>query len=139
LGSEKVVLRRKTYHQKGDTASPKERIPTEHEEQREFVSWFRKTHDPVRIMAIPNGGYRSKTQGMKLKAEGVSAGVPDLYIPEWHLWIEMKRVKGGSVSAAQKDWHQYLRSIGDTVEVCRGCDAAKESITSFANNLSNNV
>ena len=132
-------MRRKTYHQKGDTANPKERIPTEHEEQREFVSWFRKTHDPVRIMAIPNGGYRSKTQGMKLKAEGVSAGVPDLYIPEWKLWIEMKRVKGGSVSAAQKDWHQYLRSIGDTVEVCRGCDAAKESITSFANNLSNNV
>ena len=28
--------------------------PTEHEEQREFVRWFRKVYAPVRIFAIPN-------------------------------------------------------------------------------------
>jgi len=99
-------------------------IPTEHEEQREFVCWFRRTYPEIRIFAIPNGGIRSKSQAGRLKAEGVSPGVPDLYIPEWAMWIEMKRQKGGSVSIEQKDWHQYLISIGHTVIVAKGFDDA---------------
>lgn len=79
-----------------------QRIPTEHEEQRELVRWFRQTYTDVRIFAIPNGSGRSKSAGARLKAEGVSAGVPDLFIPGWRLWIEMKRIKGGSVSLEQK-------------------------------------
>jgi hypothetical protein len=105
-----------------------DRIPTEHEEQRELVKWFRQTFDGVRIFAIPNGGARSITTAAKLKVEGVSAGVPDLYVPEWKLWIEMKRVKGGVVDKAQKDWHDYLTAIGDVVIVCRGADEAKRMI-----------
>ena len=35
---------------------PTNRLPTEHEEQRAFVSIFRKKYRPVRIFAIPNGG-----------------------------------------------------------------------------------
>lgn len=105
-----------------------ERIPTEHEEQRELVKWFRQSFDGVRIFAIPNGGARSITTAAKLKVEGVSAGVPDLYVPEWKLWIEMKRTKGGVVDKAQKDWHDYLTAIGDVVIVCRGADEAKRMI-----------
>lgn len=108
-----------------------ERIPTEHEEQREVVKWFRQTYENVRIFAIANGEKRSITVASRLKVEGVSPGVPDLYAPEWKLWIEMKRIKGGSVSAVQKDWHSYLRSIGDTVLVCKGADNAKEQIIKF--------
>ena len=40
--------------------STPDRIPTEHEEQRELVRWFRQTWPGVRIHAIPNGGARSK-------------------------------------------------------------------------------
>jgi len=101
-----------------------ERIPTEHEEQRQLVSWFRKTYPDVRIFAIPNGGMRNKTTAMKLKAEGVSSGVPDLFIPAWALWIEMKRTKGGSVSLEQKDWHAYLISIGHKVLIAKGFEDA---------------
>ena len=108
-----------------------QRIPTEHEEQRELVRWFRQTYADVRIFAIPNGGGRSKSAGARLKAEGVSAGVPDLFIPAWRLWIEMKRIKGGTVSPQQKDWHTYLRGIGDTVLVCKGAAEAKEQIIKF--------
>jgi len=93
---------------------------SEHVEQREFVSAFRKRFPQVRIYAVPNGEARSRTAGARLKAEGVSPGVPDLHIPEWRMWIEMKRAKGGRVSAEQADWHAYLRSIGDTVIVARG-------------------
>jgi len=104
---------------------------SEHVEQREFVSWFRKTFRPARIFAIPNGEQRAKTTGARLKAEGVSAGVPDLYIPGWRVWVEMKAV-GGVVSDKQKDWHTYLRSVGDTVFVCYGAAAAMEELIAFA-------
>jgi|TARA_R110000787_G_scaffold208638_1_gene318567 hypothetical protein len=101
---------------------------TEHEEQRDLIQWFRRTHIGVRIFAIPNGGQRSRTTGAKLKAEGVSAGVPDLYIPAWNLWIEMKRTKGGHLSPVQKDWVSYLQSIGDTVIIGNGFDDAQGKI-----------
>lgn len=101
---------------------------TEHVEQREFVSWFRKTFPAVRILAIPNGSQRSRTTGARLKAEGVVAGVPDLLVPAWSLWIEMKRADGGSVSTQQKDWHRYLESIDHTVLVCAGFLQAKEKV-----------
>ena len=107
-----------------------DRIPTEHEEQREFVSWFRKTYPGVRIFAIPNGGARSPSVAGRLKAEGVSKGVPDLYIPAWRTWIEMKRQKGGAVSPEQKDWHQYLESIGDCVILANGCATAQKLLLS---------
>ena len=110
-----------------------DRTPTEHEEQRELVRWFRQTHRGVRIFAIPNGGQRSIAAATRLKIEGVSAGVPDLFIPAWHLWIEMKRIKGGVISAEQKDWLKYLEEVGYCAKVCKGAEDAKEQITAFFN------
>lgn len=104
------------------------KVPTEHEEQRELVRRFRKAWPAVRIMAIPNGGHRHLAVATKLRAEGVVAGVPDLFVPEWSMWIEMKRRQGGRVSPAQRDWHEYLRSIGDTVIVAAGADDAMAQI-----------
>ena len=108
-------------------------MKTEHEEQREFVMWFRQTYPEVRIYAIPNGEKRSKAAAGRLKAEGVSSGVPDLHIPEWRCWIEMKRSEGGRLSANQKDWIKYLKGIGDHVIVGEGKDDAIEKITLFLN------
>jgi hypothetical protein len=108
-----------------------DRIPTEHEEQRELVRWFRQTYKGVRIFAIPNGGARSPATAGRLKAEGVSSGVPDLCIPAWKLWVEMKRTKGGSVSPEQKDWIKYLEDVGYCVKVCKGAEAAKLQIQAF--------
>lgn len=99
---------------------------SEHVEQREFVSWFRKTFDGVRIFAIPNGEARSKSVGLRLAAEGVSKGVPDLFVPEWLWWCEMKQADGGTVSKEQKDWHEYLRWCGYNVSVCHGIEEAQE-------------
>lgn len=105
-----------------------ERLPTEHEEQREIVFWFRRKFSDVRIFAIPNGGWRSRATAAKLKAEGVSRGVPDLFVPAWGMWIEMKRSDGGRLSPDQKSWHLYLASIGQTVLVCHGAEEAKRQI-----------
>jgi hypothetical protein len=102
--------------------------PSEHLEQVRLVSWFRKTYPSVRIFAIPNGGGRSMAQGAAFKAEGVSPGVPDLFVPAWCLWVEMKRSQGGTVSPVQREWIAYLEGIGHRVIVGRGFEDAKRQI-----------
>ncbi len=115
------------------------RIPTEHEEQRELVRWFRQTWPSVRIFAIQNGGHRSPATAGRLKAEGVSSGVPDLFIPAWGLWVEMKRSKGGSLSAEQKDWIAYLESVRFCCIVGKGADDAKGKLQAFFNEQKDNL
>jgi len=73
---------------------------------------------------VPNGGQRNKVVAMKLKQEGVSKGVPDLFIPEWRLWVEMKRQKGGTLSPEQKDWRDYLIGCGYRWILAKGADDA---------------
>ena len=102
--------------------------PSEHLEQVRLVSWFRRQYPSVRIFAIPNGGGRSASQGASLKAEGVQAGIPDLFVPEWSLWVEMKRKTGGVVSPIQRDWIEYLEGIGHRVIVGRGFEDARRQI-----------
>jgi hypothetical protein len=63
-----------------------------------------------------------------LKAEGVTPGVPDLFVPAWLLWLEMKRETGGVVSPVQRDWISYLESIGHRVIVGKGFEDAKRQI-----------
>ena len=103
-------------------------MESEHLQQVRLVSWFRRTYPDTRILAIPNGGHRGASQGASLKAEGVSPGVPDLFVPEWGMWIEMKRETGGIVSPVQKDWIQYLEGIGHRVIVGRGFEDARRQI-----------
>ncbi len=106
-------------------------IPSESEEQVAFVQWFRRKYRPVRMFHVPNGGARSKRTAARLKSEGVMRGVPDLFIPEWNLWIEMKRVKGGRLSPEQRDWKHYLEEIGNTVFVAFGCEHAMALVDQF--------
>ena len=104
-------------------------IPTEHEEQRAFISWWRKSFDGVWIYAVPNGGGRGIREAGRLKAEGVSAGVPDLVAPALALYIEFKKQKGGSVSKEQKEWHAHLRACGYIVIIPKGAAEAVSIVT----------
>ena len=108
-------------------------VPSEDQEQMMLVQWFRRTYPDVRIFSVPNGGHRHPAVAAKLKATGVASGVPDLFIPAWRLWVEMKRTKGGSLSAEQKDWIKYLESVGFCCIVGKGADDAKRQISAFFN------
>lgn len=100
---------------------------SESDEQIGFVNWFEGSFKGVRIFHIPNGGHRSISVGKNLRAEGVKPGVPDLYVPAWRLWIEMKRTSGGRLSDDQRDWIDYLEAHGDSVIVGKGAkDASKQ-------------
>ena len=115
------------------TSSPRFNVPSEHAEQAGFVQWFRTKWPRVVIFAIPNGGKRNITTAKNLKREGVVPGVPDLFIPAWGLWIEMKRQKGGRLSPDQDEMIAYLDSIGHRVIVGYGAADASEKLLAFLN------
>lgn len=106
--------------------------PTEHDEQCAFVRWFRLAYPTVRIMSIPNGGWRHQATAWRLKAEGSSPGVPDLFVPAWRLWIEMKRTRGGVVSEIQKEWMDYLEANGYICIMARGAEDAIVLVKNYA-------
>lgn len=108
--------------------------PSEHAEQVGFVQWFRTQFPRVLIFAIPNGGKRAANTARQLKMEGVVRGVPDLFIPEWRVWVEMKRVKGGSLSPDQKDMIAYLEAVGYFVIVGKGAAGASKQVIEWREN-----
>ena len=80
--------------------------PPESEEQKALFDWWQRTPYARHFVMyhIPNGGRRDKITGARLKAEGVVAGVPDVFLASprqgFHgLYIEMKRQRGGTVQA----------------------------------------
>ena len=71
-----------------------------------------------------------------MKAEGVRAGVPDLFLSvprgAYHgLFIEMKKENGGRVSISQKSMIESLKSQGYAAFVCRGWTEARITIEAY--------
>lgn len=115
-------------------------IPTEDTEQTHIFAWAvwasGKYPELDLMHHIPNGGKRSKSEAARFKAQGVKAGVPDIFLPcargGYHgLYIELKRTKGGKLSAAQKEWIDALRGQDYKVIVCYGFDEAREVIINY--------
>lgn len=117
-------------------------VPTEHAEQAAVVVWAMSQVTTGRapalanLFAIPNGGHRNPVTAAKLKAEGVKPGVPDLMLA-WPaggacgLFLEMKRLRGGTVSRPQKEWRERLSAAGYAVRVCHGAQEAIEALREY--------
>lgn len=116
----------------------------EHDEQKALFIWSRFQYLPgggrVRdyLFAIPNGGSRHRIEASRLKAEGVTAGVPDVMLAYpcggWHgLFIEMKRPRpcSSKVSREQKEWIERLTSQGYKAAVCYGYEEAVKTVTAY--------
>jgi len=107
----------------------------EHELQVACVQWFRLQYPKLLMYAIPNGGARSPITGAMLKAEGVTAGVPDLFLAtargSFHgLYIELK-VGKNKPTILQFDMHERLRSEGYKVVVCYTLDSFINEINTY--------
>ena len=116
------------------------RIANEDSEQQALFRWaaYERGRWPELdlLLHIPNGGYRGKAEAGRFKAMGVKSGVPDLFLPvargPWHgLWIELKRTKGGRLSAMQVRWIARLMEQGYRAEVCHGWNEAAEVIMAY--------
>jgi hypothetical protein len=112
---------------------------SESHEQRTLVAWWqavRRQWPGAVLFAIPNGGARSAVTGARLRAEGVVAGIPDLFLAaprgsSHGLFIEMKRTHGGRVDRAQEAAMALLESQGYECAVCRGFEAARGRIEAY--------
>lgn len=117
----------------------------EHAHQVAYVAWtqsaWRRGDRDLEVLrwafAVGNGGLRSRFGAMRLRAEGVTAGVPDVVVPVpgqragfgRGLLIEMKRpaeaVNGiGSIKRDQRDWLFGLAELGWSANVCFSAPAA---------------
>ncbi len=119
-------------------------IHHESQHQRAVVEWASMaSHHHISgkigdyLIAIPNGGRRGEVEAAILKAEGVKAGVSDLFLAipmgAFHgLWIEMK-IKPNKVTDSQVAWITRMASVGYAAIVCWSCDEAREAIISYLN------
>lgn len=57
--------------------------------------------------------------------------MPDLQVPEWRLFIEMKRRKNGRVSQEQKDIMAELERVGYTCIVGYGWEDVQKKVLQF--------
>lgn len=140
--------RGEAMRQMDDKPALVEKIPahhaSEHDEQVAIFQWA-KTNEgrwpELRWMfAIPNGGARATLTAIKLKAEGVKSGVPDIFLPlpmmGWGeilysgLWIELK-IGSNKPTDNQREWIDGLRKAGYAVALCYGAEEAIRTITSY--------
>lgn len=129
----------------------------EHTEQVYLFEWaqsaLRRLPALKWLHAIPNGGHRHAATAGKLKAEGVKAGVSDIFLDVpgevvtpaglivvrqiFHgLRIELKAIdrrgeRNGGCSPEQVKWLLHYRDAGYAVAVCYGWREAADVIESY--------
>lgn len=112
---------------------------TEENEQISVMDWAKLMTGrwPVleRLYHTPNGGSRNLAEAAKLKRMGVKPGIPDLFLPfpagGWcGLWLEMK-TEEGRPTLCQRDWIEYLRSVGYCAYVCHNAGEAINALEDY--------
>jgi len=118
---------------------------SEHSQQVALFAWAAnsvgKYPQLAYMFAIPNGGLRDVRTATNLKAEGVKAGVPDIFLPcpvqsYSGCFIEMKREKyrtheNGGCSEEQLDFMCYAASYGYYRKVCYNWREASDVIMDY--------
>ena len=117
-------------------------VPLEDDEAVAFADWLRANHLPHTHIANEIGGSTraAKVRALKAKRMGQSAGVWDyeIFIPVANIYgdidayqevrVELKRIKGGTTSPAQKQWGKIYEMSGIPCAVCKGAKKAIEFI-----------
>ncbi len=117
---------------------------TEHAHQVALFAWAaleRCNYPQLQLMfAIPNQR-AGVVAGAYFKAEGVRAGVPDIFLPvpicrgpgailKAGLWIELKK-PGGIVAKERIWWQNALNEAGYLAVVCYGWEEARDTILTY--------
>jgi hypothetical protein len=120
----------------------KEKIKTESQEAIALSKWAKQNkeeHPELRLFfAIPNGGLRHITTASRMKLEGVRKGVLDYMLPvarhgKHGLFIELKKVKGGSTSPEQRKEILDLKKEGYAAVVAKGADEGIRYLKKYLN------
>ena len=101
-----------------------------HRAVAEFLNWTLKP--PFFFTTFPSGG-GGKVRGAQLKAMGLKAGVPDIYIagPRGKtLWIELKTAKG-RLSPAQNHTIEQLAQLDHDWALCRSVQDVQRAVAEW--------
>lgn len=116
------------------------KVPLESWEQTEIFKWRdEKKHKWPELALLHSSGNGLRItpgQAVKAKNQGMTKGVPDIFLPvsknNYHgLFIELKRIKGSKVSPEQKIFIAALENQGYKAEVCYGHKQAIETIKNY--------
>ena len=132
-----LALKRKNSNRVGRITFMVARLSIEHKEQVKLVQRVRAFYPDVLIASIPNGGNRSASERVRLHAEGVLAGMPDLCVLKQSkgfggLFVEMK-TKIGVVSKEQSCIAKQLNSEGYLCVIARSADEGFKLIEEYLN------
>jgi hypothetical protein len=115
-------------------APKKAKGPSEHVIQSRLVDYLKfALRDGLDFRAIPNGGKRSRSTAIKLKAEGVKAGSPDTFalLPQGRTgWLELK-TDIGRLSDEQKQFRDKALALGHLWRMARSVREALEILTEW--------
>jgi hypothetical protein len=110
---------------------------SEHDEQCALFEWAHYQYPELLrwMFAIPNGGLRNKATAVKMKNEGVRAGVSDIFCPIprgcYHgLFLEMK-VGHNKLTDLQKEFQNYATQQGYCCKVAYSADEAIKIIDEY--------
>lgn len=81
--------------------------------QEKIVKFVRTNYLNTLIFSIPNGGRRNMFEAVRLKKQGVLAGVADLQIISYNkiIFVEVK-IEGGKQSENQKAFQEAVEQLG---------------------------
>lgn len=103
-----------------------------------FLVWLEYQYPEVRrvTFSIPNGGARTPQYGARLKAEGLMAGVPDLFIAypvtfKHGLFLEFKKSSKEKPTKPQQNMMELLIAREYTVRVVYGVDSAIGAVKDY--------
>ena len=111
---------------------------SEHEEQAKLFGWTRNHPKLPWMFAITNGGLRNKATAVRMKSEGVKAGVWDIFLPipsgGYHgLFIEMK-FGHNKLTELQEQFGVFATGQGYLCKVAYSAEEAIEIIDEYLGN-----
>lgn len=95
------------------------------------------------LHAVHNQGHGDAIRGAQAKAEGVKAGVADIFLPvprfdeftpngiRCGLYIELKKKDSGKPHAEQLDFQNDMRAAGYKCEIIHGWELARDEILRY--------
>lgn len=106
--------------------------PTESAEQAALFDFLTRIGPRVPAVRwafhVPNGGHRAKAVAIRLKREGVKAGVPDVWLPvrrePYAGFVCELKVGANRPTAVQRAWLELLTAEGWRAVVCWGWQSA---------------
>ena len=95
--------------------------------QKTIVNWCKQNNI---LVAGYNGNSKNAIQGKINKEMGILKGYPDLFIPQYRLYLELKSPIGKPTST-QLEMHEQLRSWSYIVEIPHSAKEAVDIIKKY--------